>query len=325
MKTAVRQHIFSSLHCGQSFVSTNVILNILVVDDEPANIDMITEVLKSSGYGVAQATDGFKAIAACKVRMPDLILLDLQMPLMSGLDVFKRLRADEKTRDIPVIFLRRKGERASELAGAEDEHWVLSKPVAREELLSRVKTALREHTLKKEIRKRDVQLRELSLTDPLTSFRSVRYLAEFLRAEINQCRRYNVHLSLVLMEVDSYKEILKTYGQSGANNLITQIAGMIGAQNRDADIIVRLSESELGLFLSHTELAGAVELAERLRESVAETKFNSLDRSFNATVSVGVSQLSEAMDEDGKMLISYARSAVAEAKKGGGNMTLIAE
>ncbi len=300
-------------------------LSILVVDDEPANIDLITEALKTGGYSIASATDGFKAIAACKVRMPDLILLDLQMPLMSGLDVFKRLRADEKTREIPVIFLRRKGERASELAGAEDEHWVLSKPISKEELLSRVKTALREHSLKKEIRKREVQLRELSLTDPLTSFRSVRYLAEFLRAEINQCRRYKVNISLVLLEVDSYKEILRSYGQSGANNLITQIAGMISAQNRDADIIVRLSESELGLFLSHTELAGAVELAERLREAIEATQFNSLDKSFNATVSIGVSQLSEGMDEDGKMLISYARSAVSEAKKGGGNMTLIAE
>jgi two-component system, cell cycle response regulator len=300
-------------------------LSILVVDDEPANIEMITEVLKASGYVVASATDGFKAIAACKVRMPDLILLDLQMPLMSGLDVFKRLRGDEKTRDIPVVFLRRKGEKPSGLAGAEDEHWVLSKPIAREELLSRVRTALRENTLKKEIRKREVQLRELSLSDPLTSFRSVRYLAEFLRAEINQCRRYKVPLSLVLLEVDDYKTLLKTYGQSGANNLITQLSSMIGVQNRDSDIIVRLSESELGLFLSHTELAGAVDLAERLRESVSAAQFVSIDRTFTATVSVGVSQLSEAMDEDGKMLIAYARSAVTEAKKAGGNMTLIAE
>ncbi len=300
-------------------------LSILVVDDEPANIESITEALKSAGYSIASATDGFKAIAACKVRMPDLILLDLQMPLMSGIDVFKRLRADEKTRDIPVIFLRRKGERASELASEDDEHWVVSKPVAKEELLSRVKTALRQHTLKREIRKKDVQLRELSLTDALTAFRSVRYLAEFLRAEINQCRRYKVPLSLVLIDVDAYKEIIRNYGQSGANNLITQIAGMVSAQNRDADILVRLSESELGLFLTHTDLNGAVEVAERLREEIAAATFVSLDRTFKATTSVGVSQWVEGMDEDGKLLISYARSAIEEAKKAGGNLTLIAE
>ena len=244
---------------------------------------------------------------------------------MSGIDVFKRLRADEKTRDIPVIFLRRKGERMSELANEEDEHWVLSKPVSKDELISRVKTALRENSLKKEIRKKDIQLRELSLTDALTSFRSVRYLAEFLRAEIAQCRRYKIALALVLVDVDEYKELVRTYGQSGANNLITQIANMVSAQNRDSDILVRLSESELGLFLTHTDLNGAVEVAERLREEVDAATFVSLDRTFKATASIGVSQWVEGMDEDGKLLISYARSAVEEAKKGGGNLTLIAE
>lgn len=300
-------------------------LSILVVDDEQANIDLISETLKSAGYIVAAATDGFKAIAACKVRMPDLILLDLQMPLMSGLDVFKRLRSDEKTREIPVIFLRRKGEKPSGLAEAEDECWVLSKPVSAPELLSRVKTAVKEHSLKTEIRKREIQLRELSLTDTITSFRSMRYMAEFLRAEINQCRRYKVPLSLVLIEVDKYKEILKGQGQAGCNVLIQQIASLVTEQNRDSDILVRLSESELGLFLTHTDMAGAVEVAERLREAIAESQFSSMGRTFTASVSVGISQLSEKMDEDGKTLIAYARSAVEQAQSQGGNMTLIAE
>lgn len=299
--------------------------SILVVDDEQSQIDLIGDALKSAGYMVASAVDGFKAIAACKVRMPDLILLDLQMPLMSGLDVFKRLRSDEKTREIPIIFLRRKGERPSELAEAEDEYWVVSKPVAREELLSRVKTALREHILKAELRRKDLQLRELSLTDPLTSFRSPRYLAEFLRAELAQCRRYKVPLSLVILEVDKYREILATRGQAGCNNLMAQIASFINSQNREADILVRLSESELGLFLTHTDMQGAVEVAERLREAVAVTEFTSMDRKFNATVSIGVAQLADFMDDAGKVLISYARSAVEQARTAGGNMTLIAE
>lgn len=299
--------------------------SILVVDDEQAQIDLISEALKSDGYLVAAATDGFKAIAACKVRMPDLILLDLQMPLMSGLDVFKRLRSDEKTRDIPIIFLRRKGEKPSELAEAADEYWVVSKPVAREELLSRVRTSLRERTLKNELKKKELQLRELSLTDPLTAFRSPRYLAEFLRAELTQCRRYKIPLSLVLLEIDKYREVLATRGQVGCNNLMSQIATLVHAQNREADILVRLSESELGLFLTHTDMQGAVEVAERLREAVAITEFTSMDRQFNATVSIGVSQLSDFMDDTGKVLISYARSAVEQARTAGGNMTLIAE
>lgn len=303
----------------------NKSFSILVVDDELSNIDLITGVLKPAGYVVAAATDGFKAVAACKVRMPDLILLDLQMPLMSGIDVFKRLRSDEKTRDIPVVFLRRKGEKASDFAGEDDEHWVLSKPISNEELLSRVKAALEQQSLKTEIRKREVQLRELSLTDPLTSFRSLRYLAEFLKAEIHQCRRYLVPMSLVLLEVDGYADLLKNNGQAACTGLLCEIAEFIGQQNRLTDIVVRLSESELGLFLTHTDLNGAVETAERLREAIAGCRFASFSEHIPVTVSIGVSQQSDSMDEDGQFVISYARSAASQAKAAGGNMTMIAE
>ncbi|MBY0360034.1 MAG: diguanylate cyclase [Candidatus Obscuribacterales bacterium] len=302
---------------------TNTNTNILVVDDESTNVDFIVGALKAAGYGAAAATDGFKAIAACKVHMPDLILLDLQMPLMSGIDVFKRLRADEKTRDIPVVFMRRKGEKPSQLAEDDDEHWVVSKPVAADELLGRVKTALAEHSLKMELRKKDVELRELSLADPLTSFRSLRYLAEFLRCEINQCRRYGVPLSLVLLEIDDAQKIRQEKGQAEYNDLVSEIAFFVGQQYRQSDIVVRLSESELGLFLTHTDMDGAVEVAERIRESMAQAAF--LAESRRVTVSIGVALWMIGMDEDGQMLISYARAAVNQAKAAGGNMTLTAQ
>lgn len=301
----------------------NANLSILVVDDEQSNIAIVMDSLQSVGFSVSFATDGFKAIAACKVRMPDLILLDLQMPLISGVDVFKRLRSDEKTREIPIVFMRRKGEHPAELAGS--EYWVISKPIVPEELVSRVRTALSEQSLKAEIKQKEVELRELALTDPLTSFRSVRYLAEFLKAEINQCRRYKTPLSFVLVEVDKYRDLFKSLGPAGYNSLVSQVATFIGQQSRQSDIIVRMSESELGLFLTYTDLKGAVELAERLREAIAEHQFKFLDRGFTTTVSIGVSLLVEGMDDDGQMLISYARSAVDQAKAAGGNMTLIAE
>ena len=79
--------------------------NILVVDDEPAHTMLISELLRRAGYTVASANDPFKAIAACKVRTPDVVILDLHMPLMGGMDVFDRLRAEQKTSNIPIIFL----------------------------------------------------------------------------------------------------------------------------------------------------------------------------------------------------------------------------
>jgi len=79
--------------------------NILVVDDEQAHSLLISELLKKSGYTVNVANDGFKALAACRVRTPDLIILDLYMPMMGGMDVFNRLRNEDKLRHIPIILL----------------------------------------------------------------------------------------------------------------------------------------------------------------------------------------------------------------------------
>lgn len=299
--------------------------NILVVDDETVNLEIMTSLLRSEGFGVATAQDGFKAIAACKVHMPDLILLDLQMPLMSGIDVFKRLRSDEKTRDIPVIFLRRRGEKASELSNPDDEMWVVTKPIVKEELLSRVKTSLRESGLRSEIKQRESELKELSLVDPLTSFRSARYLAEFLKAEIDQCRRYKVPMTLILVEPDQYKDIKRSQGQSAANNLLHQVAQIIEKENDEADIMARLSDSELGLFITHSGVDEAAATAEYIRDAVCQHQFRYAGREMQVSVSIGVSSLLEFMDEDGKSLITYARQAIEQARSAGGNMTLIAE
>src|SRR5277367_241319 len=109
---------------------------------------MITEALKLSGYVVASATDGFKAIAACKVRMPDLILLDTHMPLMSGMDVYNRLRNEEKTKDIPIIFFSQQTEEGvNSLPKELGEQDIIVKPIQPSELLTRVKTSLRVKTL----------------------------------------------------------------------------------------------------------------------------------------------------------------------------------
>jgi CheY-like chemotaxis protein len=98
--------------------------NILIVDDEQDSSLFISDLLRDAGFIPFVVSDGFKAVAACKVRMPDLVLLDLQMPLMSGLDVYKRLRADSKTRDIPVIFMRSE----SDHVPLDQDHEYLSKP-----------------------------------------------------------------------------------------------------------------------------------------------------------------------------------------------------
>lgn len=301
--------------------------SILVVDDEQSNTAQVAELLKQGGYTVATASDGFKALAACKVRVPDLILLDLYMPLMSGIDVFNRLRTEEKTKYIPVIFLKKKDEPAPKLdKGALEENPLVTTPVDGADIMSLVKTILREKFLRDELRKKDGQLRELSLVDPLTSFRNQRYLLEFLKTELAQCFRYQTRLSVVVVEPDNFKEIQKAHGPKGSDSLLSQLAVVLSRQNRNADVLVRSGPSEFTMVLTHTDKEGAIRVAERLCDTVAQSTFTVGDTPVRITVSIGITEYAAtSMDIEGTVLMSHARAALAQAHTSGGNMILIAE
>lgn len=299
--------------------------NILVVDDEQAHTIALTDLLKKAGYQVASANDGFKAIAACKVKLPEIIVLDLHMPLIGGVEVFNRLRADERTANIPIIFLGSRDQTLQDLKTPSDMEDVLFKPFEPQELLSRVKSVLREKTLRDELRVKEQQLRELSLTDPLTELKTARYLNEFLKTGIRQSKRYKVPLSIVVVEVDQYKELNRAIGREECDAVINKLAKMIDQQMRDSDIVVRTAEFEFTVVLTCTNSTGAIEVAERLRTKIQDTPFDANNMELNITVSVGICQWGDKMDEDGKVLMAHARAALQQGHNSGGNVTLMAQ
>ena len=212
------------------------------------------------------------------------------------------------------------------MVGEEPENEdIIFKPVQPTELLNRVKSILREKALRDELRKKELQIKELSLTDNLTELKSLRYLQEFLKLGIKQARRYGVPLSVVIMEVDNHKDLLKHYGQKTADTVIAQIADIVGKQMRDSDIVVRSGAFEFTVGLTVTPRDGAIEVAERLRTTIQDTSFRADNDTLNLTVGVGICQFAPHMDDDGKVLLSHARAAVEHAHKDGGNRSLMAE
>lgn len=286
----------------------------------------ISELLRRSGYSVASANDPFKALAACKVRTPDLIVLDLHMPLMGGMDVFERLRGEERTNNIPIIFLGNKDQPIPVFKFDEpNSEDILFKPFEPNELLSRVRSLLKMKALRDELKRKETQLSELSLIDPLTGLKTTRYLNEFMKTGLRQAKRYNVPLSLVMLEIDQHRELMRSVGQHAADLVVTQLGALVGKQMRDSDIVVRSGPFEITVVLTATEVNGAIEVAERLRNGIQQTTFAADDIEFSLTVSVGICQFVKQMDDDGKILLSHARAAVAQGHLSGGNITLKAE
>lgn len=300
--------------------------NILVVDDEQGHTMLISELLRRAGYTVAAANDPFKALAACKVRTPDLVILDLHMPFMGGMDVFERLRAEEKTAAIPIIFLGNKAEQVPVFKTAEpDSEDILFKPFEPNELLSRVRTLLRLEALKVELRQKEEQLSEMTLIDPVTDLKTQRYLTEFIKSGLKQARRYGVPLSVVVIEIDKHAELVQLIGQESTDKVISQLANLLGGAIRDSDIFVRTAEFEFVIVLTSTRMDGAIEVAERLRVMVEQNTFSADGRELRVTVSLGLCQFVNGMDDEGKILLSHAKQAVAQGHLSGGNITLKAE
>jgi diguanylate cyclase (GGDEF)-like protein len=301
---------------------------VLVVDDEQSNTTLLAEVLKKANYAVNIANDGFKAIAACKVRTPDVIVLDLHMPLMGGMEVYNRLKAEEKTSHIPIIFLASRDKSLPTFNGEEgDNEDIIFKPIQATELLSRVKSVLKEKALRDELRKKEAQLKELSLTDNLTSLKTTRYLDEFLQIGIRQAKRYSVPLSIVMIEIDNLPGLKQELKADVFNSLVSEMAKLIAKQMRESDIVVRTGEAEYTVVLTCTTREGAIEVAERLRTCLAGAAFSVDAKALSqpVTVSVGICQFAKHMDDHGNLLLSHSRAAVAHAHNSGGNMTLMAE
>ena len=299
-----------------------------MVDDDQSLTLVLSEVLKSAGYGVVTAQDGFKAIAACKVRTPDLIVLDINMPLMGGVEVMNRLRVDEKTRDVPLVFLGSREQTSKSIQLSDDDlsdYDIVLKPFDPRELLSRVKWQLRLKELKDKLKEKEQLLQNVSLSDPLTDLKSSLYLNEFLKTAIRQARRYGIPFTIALVELDGLENLSQSLGHASTEQLLAQLAGRLATQMRSSDIAARTGDFEFTVVLTVTDKDGAVEFAERTRTLVQTTDFVVGHQTLSVTVSIGLCQFIENMDNEAVTLISHARAALVQGHESGGNVTLMAE
>ncbi len=184
---------------------------------------------------------------------------------------------------------------------------------------------MRERGLREELKLKEQQIKELQLTDQLTELKSTRFLNEFLRLGIKQARRYKVPISICILEIDNNQELAKKLGPKNTDTLVSSVASHINEQMRDTDITVKTGPFEYLVVLTVTNQAGAIEVAERLRISVEEREFDANDTQEKLTVSVGICQFADHMDDEGKLLMGHARAAMAAAHEEGGNMSLMAE
>lgn len=300
---------------------------ILVVDDHEDNVEVLRARLEARGYEVEGANDGQSALDTVPRFLPDLILLDVMMPDMDGLEVARRLKADRSLPFIPVIMQTALDSTERMVAGLEagaDDY--VTKPINFAELEARIRSLLRIKKLQEDLGEREKELSQMndrllhiSLTDGLTGVDNRRALEQRLHEMFEHSLRLHEPISCVMCDIDHFKKVNDTYGHAAGDEVLKQFAEILKLEAREIDRVGRYGGEEFLLLLPGTVLDSAVTFAERVRQRVEENTFSFEGGTLKRTVSLGVASWPHPRIKGREEMLKAADDALYVAKEMGRN------
>lgn len=299
---------------------------ILLVEDNKAQANIITDYLAKNGYSVIAVEDGVSAFKAAKTESIDLILLDRVLPDMDGSEVCRWLKLDQKTKTIPVIMLTVRSAMTDKVTGLEagaDDY--LPKPFDEAELNARIFARLRAKIQQDELRMKNTQLEDmltrvetLAIMDPLTGLFNRRRFETIMSNEFKRAARYQSPLSCLLIDIDHFKAVNDTYGHQTGDVVLKEVATIVQNTLREVDTPARWGGEEFIVLSPNTTRENALKAAERILKAVAGHTYTGIG-THRITVSIGISGLPHPEIKTPERLIHEADIAMYEAKKKGRN------
>jgi diguanylate cyclase (GGDEF)-like protein len=288
---------------------------VLIVDDQPANVRVMAEAL-SDTYEIFFATNGSKALEIAASSAVDLVLLDVVMPGMDGFEVCRRLKADERTSAIPVIFVTAREETSDEArgfdVGAVD---YITKPIRPPVVRARVRMQL---DLK---HARDL-LERLALIDPLTGIANRRRFDSALEDEWKRAMRLHTWFSLAIVDVDDFKAFNDAHGHTRGDDCLRAVAQTLTTvTRRPGDLAARYGGEEFAIVLPQTEGEAMVAQMQRLLTAVESLCIpHPRSRcSAHVTISIGAVSVVAGPDAAAAAVIEAADRLLYQAKENGRN------
>jgi diguanylate cyclase (GGDEF)-like protein len=323
-------------------------LAVLIVDDQRDMRESLKVLLEAQGYkdvrlaaGGRQALDLLAPGGTVAAVPVDVVITDVVMPGLSGIEVCRQIKASPLLRDIPVLVITaRADEVLLDAAFAAGAHDFLPKPVGPSELLARVRSAInlkreldqrraheRELTeLNEQLKKLNDDLQRLAIVDDLTGIPNRRYFNGLVRKEWARAAREAIPVGLMLIDVDVFKSYNDRYGHPAGDACLARVAGALSRLAcRPGDTVARYGGEEFAVLLANTGIAGAAVVGERLRIAVESLGLEHAGSTFGrVTISLGVAAAVPDRRSSPDRLMGAADRALYEAKAAGRNRVHIA-
>jgi two-component system cell cycle response regulator len=312
---------------------------ILVVDDENTVRSVLKQVLEEAGYDVAEAANGEQALAAMQQRAFDLVITDIKMPGITGLELLQKTKEMHPNTQVIIITSYASLDTSLEALrnGAYD---YLFKPFEDLDLITAAANrAVEKILLMKEnrrlveaLKEKNTQLEQanrilknLACRDGLTGLYNHRYFQDHLTHELYRCQRHDDVFSLIFLDVDHFKKYNDTHGHLAGDKLLRQLAEIFHKAFRRSDVVARYGGEEFVIILPKTPKPNAVKAGEKIRQYVESFPFEGQETQPGGklTISVGISSYPED-GRDRTLLIGSADEAMYRAKNGGRNRVCVA-
>ena len=320
--------------------------SILIVDDNPQNIQLVASHLKQEGYRISFSQSGQDVLQKIENASFDLILLDIMMPEMDGFEICTRVRKHPAYREVPIIFLTAKIDKASIVKGFEvGAVDYIVKPFHGAELLARIRTHLELKAYREKVEQINIQLNKEILNgikmqeeleaskaeleemnrrlydratkDVLTSLYNRRKMTDLIEYEYDRALRNRLPFSIIITDIDHFKKVNDTYGHDCGDEVLKEIAQTLMSLIRKQDQVGRWGGEEFLLLLPETDTKGALTLAEKIRSEIEQSSYHCSKTELKLTMTFGISSFSD--EKTDKTVIKEADLALYDGKNNGRN------
>ncbi|MEE8546893.1 MAG: diguanylate cyclase [bacterium] len=297
---------------------------VLIIDDSETARRQIIKILEETDIfdlhlEAEDGAQGLKTLTEIGSGI-DVVACDVSMPVMDGYNFLRMVKAREELKHIPVIMVTAETDveeivRAFDL-GASD---YITRPITPSILKVRLQNMLRIKQLQDQLMMQKDLMEVMATTDPLTQIPNIRYFRQWLDNEFARSTRYGNDLTLVMIDIDHFKNINDTYGHPQGDRVLKEMAELFKEDMRKIDIVARYGGEEFVIALPQTGCDGGVIAAMRVKERVENHRFGGFQDPVTITVSLGVCCLLDNAEADPQKLIDEADQALYRAKRSGRN------